>query len=115
MNGTNTTRLGAWALTAAMTLAFAGTAQAQTINDEVRCVLLSNAMASGADNPRGRQIGASVGAYFMGRLDARPPADVKAAIAGQKRKMKAAAAATAMNACVARAGRSEARLRDLAR
>ena len=109
------TGIGALALAAALPLAFATTAQAQTINDEVRCVLLSNAMASGADNARGRQIGAAVGSYFMGRLDARPPAQVKAAIAGQKRQIKAAAAATAMNACAARASRAEARLRELAK
>jgi hypothetical protein len=114
MNDTTFGRLGMLAAGLAAVLALAAPADAQSVDDEVRCVLLSNAMAGGADNPRGRQIGASVGAYFMGRLDARPPAQVKAAIAGQKRKMKAAAAATAMNACVARAGRAEARLRQLA-
>jgi hypothetical protein len=88
---------------------------AQTVTDEVRCVLLSNALASGSDNPRGRQVGASVGAYFLGRLDMRPPAEVKAAIATQKRRVTAKNAVTSMNACAARATQAENRLRTLAK
>lgn len=91
------------------------TAGAQTIADEVRCVMLSNALATGSSNPRGRQIGASVGSYFMGRLDARAPAQVKAALAAQKRQVASAQAATMMDACVKRASRAEAQLRALAK
>lgn len=103
------------AVAACLATAMPGVVQAQTVNDEVSCVLLSNAMASQSNNPRGKQVGAAVGAYFMGRLDARPPAQVKTAIAAQKRRMTAAAAAKSMNACVARATRSELRLRALAK
>ena len=90
-------------------------AKAQSVTDEVRCVLLSNALATGSDNARGRQVGASVGSYFMGRLDARPPAEVKAAIVAQKRRVTAAVAAKSMNACAERAAKAEARLRALAK
>jgi hypothetical protein len=91
-------------------------AHAQSLSDEVRCVLVSNAVAAGSNNPRGRQIGASVGAYFMGRLDARQPAQVKAAMAQQKqRRIAGSEAASLMNACTARAGRAEAELRNLAK
>lgn len=90
-------------------------ARAQTVTDEVRCVLLSNALAAGSNNPRGRQVGASVGSYFMGRLDAREPAEVKAAIAGQNKRLPASQAASMMNACAARATRAEAQLRALAK
>jgi hypothetical protein len=96
-------------------MAVSTASHAQSVTDEVRCVLLSNALASGTDNPRGRQVGASVGAYFMGRLDARPPAQVKAAVAAQKRRVTAAAAAASMNACAARATQAESRLRALAK
>ncbi|WP_242137076.1 hypothetical protein [Sphingomonas sp. TREG-RG-20F-R18-01] len=92
-----------------------GSAHAQTVVDEVRCVLLSNALASKSTDAHGRQVGASVGSYFMGRLDSRDPAQVKAAIAGQNRKIVAAQAASQMNACAARASRAEARLRALAK
>lgn len=108
-------RIGAVALAVATPMAVATGVHAQTVTDEVRCVLLSNALASGAKNAQGRQVGASVGSYFMGRLDARQPAQVKAAIAAQKKSMPASAAANAMNACAARASRAETRLRDLAR
>jgi hypothetical protein len=108
-------RLGAAALAAFGSVTLSGAAVAQTVSDEVRCVLLSNAVATTANNPRGRQIGASVGAYFMGRLDTRPPAQVKAAIAGQKKRIVQSEATSAMNACVARAGRAEAQLRALAK
>jgi len=90
-------------------------ASAQTLSDEVRCVLVSNAVAAGSNNPRGRQIGASVGAYFMGRLDARQPAQVKAALAQQKKHIAGSEAAALMNACTARAGKAEAQLRSLAK
>ena len=109
------TYLGAAALALVSSATMPGVASAQTVSDEVRCVMLSNALASGSSNPRGRQIGASVGAYFMGRLDARQPAQVKAALAAQKRQVPSAQAATMMNACVTRASRAEAQLRALAK
>jgi hypothetical protein len=107
--------LGAGALAVLASVATPGIAGAQTVSDEVRCVMLSNALASGSNNPRGRQIGASVGAYFMGRLDARRPAEIKAALAAQKRQVSSAQAATMMNACVMRASRAETHLRALAK
>lgn len=103
------------ALAVCLPLATPSVAKAQSVTDEVRCVLLSNALATGSDNPRGRQVGASVGSYFMGRLDGRPPAEVKAAIAAQKRRVTAAVAAKSMNACAERAAKAEARLRSLAK
>jgi hypothetical protein len=114
----NLKRLARWSAAGLAVLGsatMAGSAGAQTVSDEVRCVMLSNALASGSNNPRGRQIGASVGSYFMGRLDARQPAQVKAALAAQKRQVPSAQAATMMNACVARASRAEAQLRALAK
>jgi hypothetical protein len=96
-------------------LAMSSVGNAQTVSDEVRCVMVSNALATGSKDPRGRQIGASVGAYFMGRLDARQPAQVKAALARQKRRVVASEAVASMNACAARAGRAEAQLRALAK
>lgn len=108
-------RLGVAALAISASMAVSSVASAQTVSDEVRCVMLSNALANGSTNPRGRQIGASVGAYFMGRLDARQPDQVKAALAGQKRRIAASQAPALMEACTARAGRAEARLRALAK
>lgn len=114
-NANAVARVCAIMLTIAAPMATCGTAQAQTVGDEVRCVLLSNAVASKTGDERRRQVGAAVASYFMGRLDVRPPAQVKAAIAAQKQNITAAAAAAAMNACVARANQAEARLRALAK
>jgi len=115
MKLSGSTFLGAAALAVAGSTTMSGVASAQTVSDEVRCVMLSNALAGGSSNPRGRQIGASVGAYFMGRLDARSPAQVKAALAAQKRQVPSAQATSIMNACVTRASRAEAQLRALAK
>jgi hypothetical protein len=86
---------------------------AQTVSQEVQCVLVSNALATGSSNPKGRQIGASVGAYFMGRLDMRQTSQVKSALSIQKRQVPASKIGAIMNACTARAGRAEAKLRAL--
>ena len=105
----------AGALAVCLSVVVPTAAGAQSVTDEARCVLLSNALATGSDNPRGRQVGASVGAYFLGRLDMRPSAQVKAALAAQKRRVTATAAVTSMNACAARATEAEKRLRALAK
>lgn len=115
MKLTELAQAGAMAIALSASLTLPGVANAQTVSDEVRCVMLSNALAMGSSNPRGRQIGASVGAYFMGRLDARQPAQVKAALAAQNRKIPSAQASTMMNACVMRASRAEAQLRAMAK
>ena len=96
-------------------MAVSAPAGAQTVTDEVRCVLLSNAFAAGSKDPHARQVGASVGSYFMGRLEARQSSQVKAAMAGQNKQMPANQAVSAMNACAARATQAEARLRALAK
>ncbi len=108
-------RLSTVAITLLLGFGLPGAVHAQTLADEVRCVMLSNALASGSDNPRGRQIGASVGAYFMGRLDARQSAEVKAALAVQGKRIATSKVPALMSACVARAGKAEARLRALAK
>lgn len=95
--------------------AISSPAGAQTIADEVRCVLLSNALTAGSKDAHARQVGASVGSYFMGRLDTRPSAQVKAALAAQNKQMASSQAVSTMNACAARATRAEAQLRMLAK
>jgi hypothetical protein len=107
--------LGSAALVAVAAMGFPASASAQTVNDEIRCVMVSNALVAGSKNPRGRQIGASVGAYFMGRLDFRPPAQVKAALVRQNRRIPGKEAEAVMNACAVRATKAEARLRSLAK
>lgn len=102
-------------LVAITTIAIPCSASAQTVTDEVRCVLLSNALAAGSTNAHSRQVGASVGSYFMGRLDSRQPAQIKAAMAGQNKRLPASQAASLMNACATRASRAEASLRALAK
>jgi len=107
--------LGSAALVVVAAIGLPASASAQTVNDEIRCVMVSNALVAGSKNPRGRQIGASVGAYFMGRLDSRPPIQVKAALVRQNRRLSGKEAEAIMNACAVRATKAEARLRSLAK
>jgi len=98
------------ALALAVTPAGAG---AQTVPDDARCLFLSNAFASQATDPARRQLAASTGAFFLGRLDGRAsPAAIRGAF-NANGTLTVAQAKAMMNACVARAARSDSQMRAL--
>jgi hypothetical protein len=74
---------------------------AQTIADDVRCLVLSNAFAKGATEETARQAAAHALVFYLGRLDARgDPQAVKTAMQTEKVDPKTASAD--MTACATR-------------
>jgi hypothetical protein len=79
----------------------AAPAPAQTIADDVQCLVLSNAFATGGKEEAARQAGARTLVFYLGRLDARgDPQAVKNAV--QTVKIDPKTAAADMSACAAR-------------
>ena len=83
-------------------------ATAQTVNDDVRCLLLSASFARVAKDENTRRGAAMTGAFYLGRVDGRisKPA-LAAAIRAQGKGLPAKEAAAAMQACAARATAAE--------
>jgi hypothetical protein len=77
-------------------------AAAQTIADDVRCLVLSNAFANGAAEEAQKQAAARTLVFYLGRLDAQAPQAVKSAM--QTVKIDEKTASADMNACSARLG-----------
>jgi hypothetical protein len=85
----------------ALLVGMAAPAPAQTVADDVRCLLLSNAFAQGATEEAARQASARTLLFYLGRLDARAdPQAVKSAF--QTGKIDPKTASTDMGACAQR-------------
>jgi hypothetical protein len=52
-------------------LAFAAPVAAQSVNDDVRCLLAANVFARAEKDQAKRQLSASASIFYLGRLDAR--------------------------------------------
>jgi len=92
----------------ALAVATPAIAPAQTINDDVRCLLLSSSFARIAKDDNSRRGSAMTGAFYLGRIDGRvSKAALTAAIRAQGKGLPAKAAETAMRACAARATAAE--------
>jgi len=89
----------------------AGPATAQTVSDDVRCLFLSNAFATGAKEEPARRVAALTRAFYLGRVNARAsgPALV-AAMRAQGPGVPTAQASAAMQACAKRAQLAEAQM-----
>ena len=85
---------------AALAAAIASPAPAQKVDNDVRCMLLSNVFAR-SEKDTGRQKVAEVASiYYFGRVDARLSGDaLRRAILDQGKSMSAASAGPAMTAC----------------
>lgn len=96
------------ALSGAIACLLSSATQAQTVNEDVRCFLLSTGFARAAKAEDARRASAMTGAFYLGRLNGRisQPA-LAAAIRQHGRGMPAAQAAPIMRACAARAGAAE--------
>lgn len=83
-------------------------ATAQTVNDDVRCLLLSSGYARVAKDDTSRRAAMMTGAFYLGRLDGRvsKPA-LTAAIRAQGKGLPAKEAQTVMRTCAARAAAAE--------
>jgi len=84
--------------------AIASPIAAQSVDDDARCLLVSNAFARADKDPGKRQFSAVASVFFLGRLDARlSSAQIQAAVKKQASTMIAASFAPTMNACAQRA------------
>ena len=85
---------------------------AQTIQEETRCLIVSNVFLKAAKDEQARRAAAMSAGYYIGRLSQRPqtPA-LKAALATPPAGLTNANAGAVMNACVARVSQSETALR----
>ena len=95
---------------AALTLAGAPAA-AQTLNDDVRCLMLGTAYANAAKDEGTRHVAALTASFYLGRLGDRmgDPA-VVAAIRAQGKGIAAKDAQPIMQACAARAAAAQAKM-----
>jgi len=92
----------------ALALALPLPVAAQTVNDDVRCLLLSASYARVAKDENTRRGSAMTGAFYLGRINGRisQPA-LAAAIRAQGKGLPAKEAAATMQACAARATAAE--------
>jgi hypothetical protein len=85
----------------ALLIGMAGPAPAQSVADDVHCLVLSNAFARGGKEEAARQAAARTLVFYLGRLDAHAdPQAVKSAMQNVKIDPKTAPAE--MEACAAR-------------
>lgn len=76
---------------------------AQSVDEDVRCLLVSNAFARTEKDPAKNQIAKISAAFYLGRLDMRMPStQLKGALLAQAKAMTPAAVAPVMNGCVRR-------------
>jgi hypothetical protein len=78
---------------------------AQSVPDDARCLVLSNAFAKGATDTRARQAAAQSMIFYLGRLDGRAaPRVIADAMRAQSDKIDPKTASSEMNACAGRVG-----------
>ena len=87
---------------------------AQTVPEDVRCMLLSNIFAKFAKDEKVRSAAAQNLAFFIGRLDARAdPQGIASAIRTQAASIDAKTNGPAMDACASRMARASQSLQAL--
>jgi hypothetical protein len=86
----------------AMALATSSAASAQSPDQDVRCMVLSEAFKVNPKvTPPQRQAAAATSLYFLGRVSARSPvADIRARYLAQARRLQGQPLGTLMNGCV---------------
>jgi hypothetical protein len=84
--------------TAALTIATPS--DAQSADDDVRCLILGTLFQGAAKKPAERQAASAVTQYYLGRVSARVPSgEVKRRYLAQARRLKAESTGPIMNAC----------------
>ena len=82
-------------------------ASAQTVPEDVRCMLLSNVFAKGASDEKVRNGATQNLAFYIGRLDGRAdPQGIASAIRTQASSIDPKTAGPAMDACASRMARA---------
>ncbi len=103
----------------ALSLALVGSAPplgAQSIQDDVRCILLSGLYVKEATDDKGRTIARTTGAFFLGRIDGKVDAKALAeAVRAERKALDPKTAGPAMNACAARLALAQKAVNDMGR
>ena len=101
---------------AVLAFSFGAAASAQSIPDDVHCLVLSNVFAKNGADPRGRQAAAQALLFYLGRLDGRADAGTLTnAMRAQGGRIDSRTAATQMSACAARVAHAEQTIQILGR
>jgi len=81
-------------------LAFAAPAVAQSVDEDVRCLLAANVFARAEKDPAKRQLSMAASVFYLGRLDARISNDqLKTAVQTQAKTMPASSLGPTMTNC----------------
>lgn len=84
-------------------LAVAAPVAAQSVDNDVRCLLAANVFARAEKDAAKRQISMAASVFYLGRLDARISNEqLKAAVLAQAKAMPASTLGPTMTACVKR-------------
>jgi hypothetical protein len=91
-------------------------AAAETIQEDVRCILLSGMFIKAAKDEKGQQIARLTGAFYLGRIEGRADAKVLAeALRTESKAIDGKTAGTLMDACAAKLGHAQQTMNDLGR
>ena len=74
-------------------------AEAQSVADDVRCLMVSNVFAKAATEAKAKQIAQSAKLFYGGRASQLSMGDLKEAMAAQQARIDAANAGETMKAC----------------
>ena len=88
-----------------LSLAIAAPASAQSVNDDMRCFILSNFFAKSDKDPKRRMLAVESAIFFLGRLDGR--AAPGAVISGLHSQIDPKTAGPLMTACAQHLGHAE--------
>ncbi|GAC1410202.1 MAG: hypothetical protein NVSMB6_10560 [Burkholderiaceae bacterium] len=90
--------------------------QAQTMNEDVRCLVLSNLYSKGAANDQARGAAVQAKAFFLGRLDGRTDTrTLGEALRHETAVLNPKASGPLMTACAGRVARAERSLQAVGR
>ena len=88
---------------ALLTAAAAAPLAAQSVDEDVKCLLASNVFSRAEKDPQKKQLAMAASVFYLGRLDARiSTAQLKTAVTAQAKTMPAASLGPIMTACARR-------------
>jgi len=76
-----------------------GQAAAQSVDNNARCLLVSNLFANAAKEAKAKEVANAAKLFYGGRVSALPTAQISAALAAQHKQVTPANAGSTMNAC----------------
>lgn len=92
----------------------AAPASAQSVPDDVRCLLLSNVFGKAGNNEKAKEVASETMVFYIGRLDSRSDDQaITRAMRAQAPTIDAKTAGQEMNACVTRVTRAKQRIQTL--